>query len=99
MAWWFDIIAKIATDITALVAVFGYGSYRLAIHRRVRLVERALLKKARSDDKSLTLQQLAIALTFTEDQVIDAAARSRIVESCTDKSESEYRFRIKQKSN
>ncbi len=98
MAWWFDLIAKMATDITALVAVYGYGSYRLAIHRRVRLVERALSKKTGSDDRSLTLQQLAIALTLTEDQVIDAAARSRIVKSCTDKSESEYRFRIRQKS-
>ena len=99
MAWWFEIIAKIATDITACVAVYGYGSYRLTIHRRVRKVEGALLKKTRPDDNSLSVQQLAIALTLTEDQVIDAAGRSRLVKSCTGKSESEYRFRIKQKTN
>jgi hypothetical protein len=96
---WFEIIAQIATDITACVAVYGYGSYRLAIHRRVRAVEKALSKRTQSNDNSLTVQQLAIELTLTEDQVIDAAARSRKIESCTGQSGDEYRFRIKAKSN
>lgn len=98
MTWWLEIIAQIATDITACVAVYGYGSYRLTIHRRVRAVERALAKRTQPDDNSLTVQQLAIELTLTEDQVIDAAGRSRKVESCTGESGNEYRFRMKSKS-
>jgi hypothetical protein len=96
---WFEVIAQIATDITACVAVYGYGSYRLTLHRRVRAVEKALSKRTQPNDNSLTIQQLAIELTLTEDQVIEAAGRSKIIESCTGQSGSEYRFRIRPKSN
>jgi len=96
---WFEIIAQIATDVTACVAVFGYGSYRLTLYRRVRAIEKALSEKTRPNDKSLTVQQLAIALTLTEDQVIDAAGRSKVIEPWTGPSGDEYRFRLKQKSN
>lgn len=96
---WFEILAQVATDVTACVAVFGYGSYRLTLYRRVRALEKALSKKRQLNDNSLTVQQLAIELTLTEDQVIDAAARSRAIEAWAGQSGNEYRFRLKAKSN
>ena len=96
---WFEILAQVATDLTACVAVFGYGSYRLTLYRRVRALEKALSKKTQLNDNSPTVQQLAIELTLTEDQVIDAAARSRVIEPWAGQSGNEYRFRLKPKSN
>jgi hypothetical protein len=96
---WFEILSQVATDVTACVAVVGYGSYRLTLYRRVRALEKALSKKTQLNDNSLTVQQLAIELTLTEDQVIDAAARSRVIEPWAGQSGTEYRFRLKPKSN
>lgn len=91
-----DALGSVASIITALVAAFAYGSYRCILYRRVKQLEGLLEKKDQPRDKSLTLSQLAAALTLTEDQVIEAASRSKKVESNGGSTGSEYRFKIKE---
>jgi hypothetical protein len=62
---------------TALVAVFAYADYRGTLYRRMRAVENAVAKKTQPNDNSLTIPQVAAIITATEDQVIEAAAKSK----------------------
>jgi hypothetical protein len=92
---WLNALADFATVITAVVAVFAYGTYRWTIHARMRRIEDELSKKNKPNDDSLTVMQLAIKLALTESQVIEAAAISKKVESWAGQSGEEYRFRTK----
>jgi hypothetical protein len=96
---WLNGIADLATIVTAIVAVLAYGTYRWTLHARMRNLEQALAKKTQPNDDSLTLAQLAIDLVLTEPQVIEAASRSKKVESWAGQSGKEYRFRMKRASN
>jgi len=75
-----DTIADLATIITAGVAAYGYGSYRVARHKRMIAVEEELARKIAPNDDSLSVSQLAAKLKLTDDQVIEAAYHSKKVE-------------------
>ena len=96
---WLNGIADLATIVTATVAAHAYATYRLALHARMQKLEQALAKKTQPNDDSLTLAQLAVDLVLTEPQVIEAASRSKKVESWAGQSGKEYRFRMKRASN
>lgn len=89
-------LADVAAILTAVVAVYAYGRYRWILHSRMRILEKVLARKTRPNDNSLTLKQLAIAATLTEEQVIEAASQSKKIEPWAGQSGSEYRFRIRQ---
>ena len=91
---WLEALAALASIATALVAVYAYGRYRLTLHRRVSALEELLAKKNQPRDDSLTLRQLAIALTLTENQVIEAASLSKKIESSAGQSGKDYRFKL-----
>jgi hypothetical protein len=94
-----ETLAELATIATAVIAAYAYGNYRLVLHSRTRKLETLLSGKTQPNDDSLTLHQLAIDLTLTEPQVIEAASRSRKIEPWAGQSGTEYRFRVKRKSN
>ena len=94
-----EALADLATIVTAVIAVWAYGSYRWVLHSRVRELETVLATKNQPHDNSLTLRQLAIELRLTEPLVIEAASRSKKIESWAGQSGNEYHFRIKGKSN
>jgi hypothetical protein len=76
-----DAVGDLASIFTASVAVVAYGDYRLTLHRRIRAMEKVLAKKTQTNDNSLTVSQVAALITATEDQVIEAAAKSKRVKS------------------
>jgi hypothetical protein len=76
---WLNGLADVASIVTASIAAWAYGFYRLTVRRRTRALERVLAKKNQPGDDSLTLQQLGTALTLTDEQVIEAASRSKKV--------------------
>jgi hypothetical protein len=86
--------ADIATMITAGIAAYAYGSYRRTLRRRQIDLEKILARKTAPNDDSLTLEQLAIALKATKAQVIEAASKSKNVESWSGQSGEEYRFKL-----
>ena len=92
---WLNALADFATITTAVVAVVAYGSYRVTNRRRTKQLEEVLAKKNQPNDDSLALKQLAIELTLTEQQVIEAASRSKMIEPWIGTSGNEYRFRMK----
>ena len=87
--------AALASIVTALVAAYAYGNYRLFLYRRMRALEAILQKKNKPNDDSLTLQQLAVELTLTESQIIEAASRSKKIESWAGQLGKDYRLRMK----
>ncbi len=89
-----DTLADLASIVTAVVATYAYGNYRWVLHRRVRALEIALVKKSQANDDTLTLRQLAAQLTATEDQVIEAASKSKKVRSTVGRLGNEYRFTL-----
>jgi hypothetical protein len=91
---WMETLADAASVVTAIVAAYAYGAYRVTICRRKSKLERLLETKRAPSDDSLTLKQLAIALCLTEDQVIESASRSRKIEPWAGQSGTEYRFRF-----
>jgi hypothetical protein len=92
---WLNGLADVASIVTASIAAWAYGFYRLTLRRRTRALERELAKKNQPADDSLTLQQLATALTLTKEQVIEAASRSKKIEPWAGQSGEEYRFRMR----
>jgi hypothetical protein len=94
-----EALASLATIITAIIAACAYGNYRLVLRSRMRNLETVLAGKIQPNDDSLTLSQLAIALTLTEPQVIEAASRSKKIERWAGRTGKESRYRIKRKSN
>jgi hypothetical protein len=91
---WLTDLADVASIITAAIAAWAYGFYRLTLYHRTKALEKILAEKDRPNDDSLTLKQLAIALKLTEDQVIEAASRSKKIESWAGQTGTECRFRI-----
>jgi len=92
-----EALADVATIITAGVATYAYLNYRWVIYSRRRRLETLLAGKTGPNDDSLTLQQLASHLGLTEDQVIEAASRSKKIEPWIGQSGKEYRFRTKRR--
>src|ERR1700730_2685195 len=93
-----DVLAKLASIITALAAAYAYIVYRRTLHRRTRAIEDALAKKTEPNDDSLTREQLAAVLGVTQEQVVEAASRRNKVQPWTGQSGEEYRFRFKRTS-
>lgn len=98
MIYYLEALAALASIIMAIVAAYAYGSYRWTLHRRIQALENLLAKKNQPNDDSLTLRQLAVELTLTEDQVIEAASRSKKIEPWFGQSGTEYRFRMNRTS-
>ncbi|MGH6935841.1 MAG: hypothetical protein ACRED2_06620, partial [Methylocella sp.] len=94
-----ETLADLATIRTAVIAAYAYGNYRLVLKCHTRKLETALAGKTQPNDDSVALSQLAISLTLTEPQVVEAASRSSKIETWAGHSGTEYRFRIKRKSN
>lgn len=94
------VFADLAAISTALVAVFAYGSYRLTNYQRRRKLENLLAKKALQEphDGTLAIEQLAAYANLTTDQVIEATAASRKIESYEGDNK-DRRFRWIKKSN
>src|SRR5580700_6783443 len=92
-------VANVASIATAVVAVYGYGHYRYTRHRRTRDLETLLEKKNQPRDDTLTLDQLAAELGLTNEQVIDAASRSKRIEPWAGQTGAERRFQIKRKQS
>jgi hypothetical protein len=93
MSWLKD-LADVATIVTAIVAVIAAYHYILVVHRRMRAIERELKKKTQPNDDSLTVDQLAIAIKATEEQVIEAAGRSSKIEGWGGQTGNERRFKL-----
>lgn len=91
--------ADLATIATAVVAVFGYGSYRWTLFQRRRRVEAVLAKKNSPGDDSLSVRQLAVELILTDNQVIEAASRSRKIEPKNVLNDKDYHLRLKKGPN
>jgi hypothetical protein len=97
---WLEGVADLATILTAGVAAYGYGTYRLAIQRRKSKIEALLEKKNQPNDDSLTLQQIAGPLKLTIEQVLEAASRSDKIEGVGGVNcETERRLRYVRNSN
>jgi hypothetical protein len=93
-----EALANLASIITAIVAAYAYGAYRFTIYQRRAKLEKLLESKSAPNDDSLTVQQLSIALALTEDQVIESASRSKVIETWAGQSGNEYRFKLIRKS-
>jgi hypothetical protein len=87
-------LGSTASIATACVALYWFFDKQRTNQRRVRELETLLATKSQPNDDSLTVQQLAIALTLTEDQVIEAASRSKKIQSWAGQSGKEYRFKM-----
>jgi len=96
---WLGYLSDVATIATAIVAVYAYGSYRMALCNRTIAVEKLLAKKSRPMDDSLTLEQIAGQLKFTTEQVLEAASRSKKIEGTTGLLGNERRLRYVPKEN
>ena len=92
---WLHNLADLAAIITASVAVFAFVPYYLTLRERKSKLEKLLATKTRPNDDSLTISQCATALKMTEDQVIEAASKSRKVEGWCGQSGLERRLRTK----
>ena len=92
---WLHNLADLAAIITAGVAVFAFVPYYLTLQGRKSKLEKLLATKNRPNDDSLTIPQCATELKMTEDQVIEAASKSRKVEGWGGQSGLERRLRTK----
>ena len=92
---WLSGLANVASIITAVIAAWAYAFFRLTLRRRTVALETKLAEKNHLNDDSLTLKQLAVALKLAEDQVIEAASRSKKIESWEGQTGSEYLLRMK----
>jgi hypothetical protein len=88
-------LASIVTAISVLVGLFGYLGYRRRLWQRTRAIEKLLEWKKDPGDDSLMRSQLAGHFGLTEEQVIEAAGRSKKIEPWTGQSGNEYRYRYK----
>ena len=57
--------------------MYAYGSYRWTLRQRTKSLEKLLDDKVLLGGEQLELSQMATKLMLTEDQVIEAAQRSR----------------------
>src|SRR5204862_8306505 len=90
------IVADVAAIITAIsvgIAAWGYLHHRWIVRGRRLQIEKILEKKNQPNDDSLTLRQLAIELTVTQPDVIEAASRSKKVKGWAAHVDREYRLR------
>ncbi len=90
-----EIFAAIATILTVVAAAWKWGEYRLSLARRISGLEHLLARKNQPGDESLTVSQIAVALGLTENQIIEAAGRSKKVRSWHGRSGQEHRYRLK----
>ena len=91
---WLHSLADLASIITASVAALAYCSYRLTLYRHQTNLEKVLASKTAPNDDFLELQQLATVLKLTEDQVIEAASKSKKVAGWGGQSGKERRFKL-----
>jgi hypothetical protein len=77
---WLHPLADVASIATAIVAVYAYGRYRLTTRRRRKAIEKLLAAKSAPNDDTLTLEQIAAVTKMTIEQVIEAAASSKLIE-------------------
>lgn len=96
---WLDVLADLATIVTATVAAYGYGSYRLNLHDRRLKIEAALKRKSAPNDDLLLVTQLAADFKLTVEQVVEAASRSNKIEGYGGSLGNERRLRYIQNSN
>jgi hypothetical protein len=94
-----DSLASVASITTAVIATYAYGNYRWTVHRRMRALEDVLERKNRPGDDCLSLRELAAAINATDDQVIEAASKSKKVRSTAGRLGDEHRFTMTRKSN
>ena len=95
---WLDalnVFAAVATIATAIVAVYAYFSYRLAIFLRVGELKKMLAKKIAEGDNSLTAFDLAIGAGYTVEQVIEAAQHCKEIKPLIGQSGKERRYQYK----
>jgi hypothetical protein len=79
--------------------VSGNVTNRRTVRRRRIKIEKLLATKTGINDDSLTRSQIATTCGITEDQVSEAASKSKKVEGWGGQSGNEYRFRQIKKSN
>jgi hypothetical protein len=88
-------VAAIVTAISVAISAWGYLRHRLIVRRRRLRIEKILEEKKLPNDDSLTLRQIAVELTVTQPDVIEAASRSKKVEGWAGHVDQQYRLRYR----
>lgn len=96
---WLSSFADVAAIVTALVAAFGYGYYRLTLRKRSQEIEKLLAKKVKPGDDSLKVSQIAKHLNLTEQQVIKAVGINEFIVGSVGQSGEERRLRLIRKTD
>jgi hypothetical protein len=92
-------LAEIATILSVVAGGIGlvwrYVIPQCGLRHQTRQLETILRTKTAPNDDSLTLAQLAAHFGMTEEQVIKAASRSRVIQPWGGQLGNERRYRIK----
>src|SRR5215472_5492172 len=88
-------LGGLAAVATALAAAYTHVRSRRERHALLLKIEKLLLTKTRPNDDSVRVDQIAAAFSCTDQQVIEAAARSKKIEPWSGQLGNEHRLRIK----